>query len=252
MSTHIEINGAKLIPLKEVSKRTTYSRDYLSKLAREQKIVATQVGRQWFIGMSSVKVFLDSVTLEQEVCKQHLREERKRELIVKKDLGVLAVDLKNKANHSHYFSFVATAMVLFLGLFTGLVIYETKEIASLEVVALSLNAETPVTDTILSVVEPQATAFLDTVTEYPLFTNEYEVREMNTFQDGVFLLSREGGVGDKENIADLFSDNVSVEFLSENSGVVKYKNSDNKITEIPFVSLPKNKIDKEHVIDPSS
>ncbi|KXJ99765.1 MAG: hypothetical protein UZ19_OD1000263 [Parcubacteria bacterium OLB19] len=57
MSTQIEINGAQLIPLKEAAKRIAYSRDYLAKLAREQKIVATQIGRQWFVDMYSLQTF---------------------------------------------------------------------------------------------------------------------------------------------------------------------------------------------------
>lgn len=248
MSTQIEINGAQLIPLKEAAKRIAYSRDYLAKLAREQKIVATQIGRQWFVDMSSLQTFLDSVALEQEVRKQQLREERKRELLAKKELETLSIDIKTKIDKSHRLSLAVASIVLFLGFFSGSVMYSVFDIknnlannftgANATVSSLEIK---PIND--IKLVEPQATTLYTTVTEYPLFVDQSAVRKMDDNTGGVLLLSDVTENKNPEAIANLFSDPVSVEFTDNHSGRVVYETPDGSLTEIPFVSVPTKSVD---------
>ncbi len=242
MSTQIKINGMHLVPLKEAARQATYSRDYLAKLAREQKIVATQIGRQWFIDVTSLQNFLDSAALEQEVRKQQLRDERKRELLAKKELNTLSIDTEIKINKTHNLSLAISSIVLFLGFFSGTVMYSVFDIknnlnnnfSATNVTALSLESKTGE----IKVAEPQATTLFTNVTEYPLFVDESSVRKMNTVDEGILLLTNGEEKNNSESLANLFSDQVSVEFTGSNNGYVVYETPDNSVREIPFVSIP--------------
>lgn len=243
MSTNIEINGETLVSIKEAAKIVSYSRDYLTKLAREQKIVATQIGRQWYIDMRSLNVFIEDISLEQVVRKEHLRSERRRELQAKEELQLLNSHIKNKESGLHLHSLAMSSVVLCLGLFTGAIIYTTSDIsnniASNDIENSSLVAQVTVDEEVVSVATlPQNVPLSNSEMEYPLFVNEEEVRAMDIKNEGVFLLSSEGEVKTAEQVANLFSDQVNVEFLDENTGLVKYKNNKGEISEFPFVSVP--------------
>ncbi len=244
MSTSIEINGATLVSIKEASKTVSYSRDYLTKLAREQKIIATQIGRQWFIDVSSLQAFVEDMALEQVVRKEHLRNERKQERQVKAELQLLNSKIKVGESGFRFHSLAVSSLVLFLGLFTGTFIYTTADIAnnlaSSDIENSSLVAQVSIDEVSLPVALPQSTTFSNTVVEYPLFANEEDVRSMDLEHEGIFLLSREGEVETIEQVANLFSDQVVVEFSDENTGLVKYKNDEGEVSEFPFVSVPSN------------
>lgn len=83
MSASIDINGKKLLSIKEVISKVDYSRDYVTRLARERKIVATQIGRKWYIDIESLKNYQQVVQAEQEIKKRQLSDERKRDLAIK-------------------------------------------------------------------------------------------------------------------------------------------------------------------------
>ena len=83
MSASIDINGKKMLPIKEAISKVDYSRDYLTRLAREKKIVATQIGRMWYVDVDSVKNYHAVAQAEQEIKKRQLSDQRKRELAFK-------------------------------------------------------------------------------------------------------------------------------------------------------------------------
>lgn len=80
MSKQITVNGKIFEPSASLAKRFGYSLDYVSRLAREGKVSATRVGRQWFVDAVSLKHFVDEVTLKKDQSREQLRLERKREL----------------------------------------------------------------------------------------------------------------------------------------------------------------------------
>ena len=83
MSASIDINGKELLSIKEVISKVDYSRDYITRLAREKKIVATQIRRRWYIDLESLKNYQLVVQAEQEIKKRQLSDERKRDLSIK-------------------------------------------------------------------------------------------------------------------------------------------------------------------------
>ncbi|MBP9836903.1 MAG: helix-turn-helix domain-containing protein [Candidatus Pacebacteria bacterium] len=243
MSTYIEINGKALIPLKEAAKKIAYSRDYLAKLARDQKIVATQVGRQWFVDMISLQAFLDEATLEQEVRNQHLREERRRELLAKKNLEKLAIDIASAQIASPAKSFLVATMVLFLGLFTGVMLNSSNGlIASLgdKFPSSTFMAQVINENVVTTADEKELTLFTE-INEYPLFVDEAEVDSMKSFENGIILFTEGEEIKNKEQIQNLFSDNVQVELSEHGQGVVTYVGKEGEISQFPFITIPENK-----------
>ena len=119
MSTTLEINGRELYPIKEAAALVSYSRDYITRLAREQKVVATHLGRKWYVDIDSLKSYAESASLEQELRKQRLSEERKLEQKTK-----VAVRQKNEIRarqekNLHFKAITATVCILCTGLLSG-------------------------------------------------------------------------------------------------------------------------------------
>ena len=83
MSAAIDINGKKLLPIVEAISVVDYSRDYVTRLARERKIVATQIGRKWYIDIDSLKNYQATAQAEQEIKKRRLSDQRKKDLAIK-------------------------------------------------------------------------------------------------------------------------------------------------------------------------
>ncbi|MDC1205225.1 helix-turn-helix domain-containing protein [Candidatus Pacebacteria bacterium] len=74
--------GEDYLKTTEASRLVGYSPDYVTKLAREQKINARQVGRYWYIEPDSLKLFSLTAEAEKRKRKGQLREERIKERAV--------------------------------------------------------------------------------------------------------------------------------------------------------------------------
>lgn len=245
MSTHVEINGISFLSIKDAAKEFSYSRDYVARLAREGKIVATQVNRQWLIDAVSLQNFVEASELEQTVRKQQLSHERKREQVIKQEVATIKSDFRTKAKSINMHAQMVAACVLCLGLFAGAGMYTTASLLSVPATSVAnLGSVTPteevsVAEISLAEVTPQPTTLYSTEVEYPLFVDEEETRALSIGNaEGVFLLGRDGEVETAEDVAALFSDEVEVEFLEDNTGVVKYENETGAVVEYPFVSVP--------------
>lgn len=91
MSNVLTINGKKYIQSNQLAREFGYTTDYIGRLAREEKILATQVGRQWFVEPESLRVFSHQAQIEKEIRKEELRQRRKIEHLAhaKKETPVL-------------------------------------------------------------------------------------------------------------------------------------------------------------------
>ncbi len=248
MSTQVEINGASFLPIKDASKLVSYSRDYVARLAREQKIVASQIGRQWFIDVTSLRNFADTAELEQTVRKQQLSLERKREQTVKHEVSVIKKTARGKVKLVRVRAQLAATLALSLGLIVGTGLYTSSALLPQEinlarlggVAEVTMIEELPVVATeSFAQAEPQPTTLYSTVMEYPLFVDESEVRAMSASgTEGIFVLPSHGTVETAAEAEQLFSDDVMVVFSATTSGVVEYKKVGGEIVEYPFVSVP--------------
>ena len=237
MSTHVEIDGISFLTIKDAAKAFSYSRDYVARLAREGKIVATQVNRQWLIDAVSLQNFAEASELEQSVRKQQLSLERKREQIIKQEVVDIKKEIRLKVKSIGMQSQMVAACVLCLGLFAGAGIYTTASLINAPTTSVAnLGSVSPVEEVYmdempLAEVTPQPTTLYSTEVEYPLFVDEDETRALSIGNaEGVFLLGRDGDVRTAED--------VEVEFLENNTGVVKYQKENGEVVEYPFVSVP--------------
>ncbi len=77
MSRTLIIDHKKMHSVKSAAGVAGYSRDHITKLARDGKIIGTQVGRNWYVDLDSLKSYAAIANLELEVKKKHTSEVRK-------------------------------------------------------------------------------------------------------------------------------------------------------------------------------
>lgn len=114
MTQSLVINGKEYLPSNVLAERFAYSSDYLGKLAREEKILGTLIGRQWFIEPESLKLFLAQAEVSKRIRQEELRRQRKLERI--------AHGKRNTAELSRQAEFMAlaqSAVVALCGLLIG-------------------------------------------------------------------------------------------------------------------------------------
>ncbi len=236
MSGSLEINGKKLSSLSSALKHSSYSRDYITRLAREQKIVASQVGRQWYIDLDSLKKYEEAILVEQKIRKQKLSEERRRERSQKisesrKNYSAASQSRRVKTNTA-----LASA-VLFVGVLVG-VLFQQNFITT-------PDSSRQVANT--SSVDSGKVTYDDTIaTNDPATEFSNESVSVTTFSEGgqgILLMPQVMTTGTAEvNPTERFSDEVSI--VTDEDGqafIVKKDGSGKEIERIPYIVVPVNK-----------
>ncbi len=230
------ISKNDLLPLKDVSKLFSYSRDYLAKLARDKKINAVQIDRQWFVDVISLQNFIEISALEKEVRSKFLSDERRNELNAKKNLKQINLNFKKQIERTHSKSLSVAILVLTTGLFFGFFInindYLTFKIFNHNLLAQVYNQDNfNVSNQSLETSNENADEIL-----YPLFATESEIIDMEA-KDGILIFNDETDLSEMEDIKKLFSDNLTIDQIDEKNGLVNLINSDGETKEIPFVII---------------
>lgn len=83
MAELLEIDGVKFETSTAIAGAFGYTADYVSKLAREGKVLARQVGRTWYVERASLTEFARQTTKQKVARKEQLRVERKLERAVR-------------------------------------------------------------------------------------------------------------------------------------------------------------------------
>jgi len=251
MSSSIEISQSDFLPIKDAAKMVSYTRDYVARLAREEKIVATQINRQWYVDIFSLKNFAEASALEQEVRKQQLSLERKREQIIKQKVQSYKSTTEGKTKLSRLQAEMTSVLVLGSGLVVGVLIYTATNflpvpVSNLAQVPVSVSVtpnsqiQLPATDD-LTPASPIAAVEVPPVSVkevHPIFIDSAETRVMSQGEaEGIFLLARNSDVQKMADVKALFSDQVEVRFLNDTTGIVSYQSEAGKVKEFPFVSV---------------
>jgi excisionase family DNA binding protein len=108
------LDVSNFISAAEAGKLVGYTGDYISKLAREGKIDATRVGRQWMVSPKSVKDYVVKTEVEKKERSIAIRQERKEEQQMFADGDEPRNILSNK-----HVAILHTAVILILGLSVG-------------------------------------------------------------------------------------------------------------------------------------
>lgn len=253
MSTALKINGVSLVPIKEAAKLVSYTRDYVARLAREQKITASQVGRQWYVDVDSLQKFALGADLTDEVRKSALSSARKRELLAAADFEAITLAVRATHQVQRRAAAVSTLAVLCVGLFAGVTFYtallfytsgylpQHQSIARVGAPVLALVTNTitnPDQNDALAVLPNLGeTLLLTTIMEQPVFTSESETRRLKTLEGGIVLLPKNGRVETVSDVAALFSDPVAVVYEGTSEGTILFTRSTGEVAAFPFVSI---------------
>ena len=235
MSVTFEIDGKKLQSIKSAAKLTSYSRDYITRLAREQKIVASFIERKWFIDIESLQHYESVVALEQKIRQQHLSEERKHERLVVEEVGRKQTARKKISQVHATQAKRVTVAVLALGLLAGLALQYvpfvpsalTRQVASAPLIEhIQKSANTPV-------VAGQNLSFSE---------KSASVRSLEHIDSGILLLpSASSSIAGAIDPRELFSDDVVV--VSDENGhtyIVRKNDKGEEVERIPFLVVPIN------------
>ena len=241
MADTLEINGKFLHSIKDASDSVSYSRDYITRLAREKKISATYVGRQWFVNLKSLKSYVETSALEQEIRKKQLSDDRKKENQIREATRNQHTLHLKKAKSLHARSLVVASLVLMFGLTTGFV---TNQLISFSgssqlQVANTFDAkETPSPIVLASEKDVQPTDLVVNVqsSDFVEFIQTEEIRPIGDIQNGVLLLPSV----DEATVVEMLSDKVLVKKLPDGTEVVvRVDAAGNEVgNPVPFVSVP--------------
>lgn len=236
MTGALEINGKKMLTIKEAAKAVSYSRDHITKLAREGKIVATHIGRHWYVNLDSLKSYEETSKSEQEIRKRRLSEERRRDLQVKEILKQQDFHRRAKSVKSKKVATAIASIALVAGLLTGVGLYATvgsSAVSGNQQLASIGNAEQKSTESGEKVVS-------DVKLLEPQFESNSRLQTLSEANSGILLLPQTNEKSNVQFVEDYFSDPVKVVVNEKGeTAIVMVDEEGNVISEpVPFVSVP--------------
>jgi hypothetical protein len=217
MTQSLIINTKEYIQSNVLALRCGYSSDYIGKLAREEKILGTQIGRQWFIEPESLNTFLLQTEIAKKIRAEELRKQRKAEHGVHRQ--------NNRGGQGAFISeFEALSQAVIIvacGLLVGSLGWTVsserlgahelhvglQETISFMARSLSPNAETPLETHVLVAASAESVSAKSELLADPVFTTlpEFPLREVivassskvferaQVFSDEVRIIPREDG-----------------------------------------------------------
>lgn len=236
MTDFFQMGDRKLISLKDIGTLVPYSREYVSRLAREGKIAAAQINRQWYIDPESLKSFFDNSQIEMQARSEYVRELRKQEFELNEWWQSFVSAQKQKSSTRAYRSFNKTVIVIILGMFVGMVVSNLESYATPQQIASMLTE-----GQWASVINSQAKVN-DKKTEW------YEAGEI-TIEDSNLHADQSNGIllftdGEEvSGVVEMFSDPVVVEEETATTGVIK---SEGSSTSVPFVNIQNIEIKEDN------
>jgi hypothetical protein len=222
MSENFFIGNRRLIPLKEVSKIVPYSREYVARLARDGRVAAAQINRQWYIDPESLKNFFDQAQLEMQARGEYVRELRKQELDLHEWWSAFVAQQHARSAGRSGRALKQSFVIIILGIFVGLMVTRLAPLGDPAVLA--------------SLIDSRQLAALMSAPEKDTPVSWYEtgdvVIEDESMLSPVGILLLPDGVS--EDPAAFFSDEVTVEETGPTSGIIRSQVSSSSV---PFVRV---------------
>lgn len=238
MTSSLEINGRELLNIRLTSERTGYSRDYITKLAREQKIVASQIDRQWFVDQASLEQYSNMRAVEQKIRHQKLSDERKNERLAReREIENEKRASVNQARRASRKIKVTAFGVLLTGVGIG---FALNQLPGTFFAVDTQVAGSPLLSTFLGDDQHTRLELSDTSVSRVNFSHEsVGLATLEGAEEGVLLLPQNGS--GSLNPAEFFSDEVSIFTDARGVTSVARVSDQNEVVEkIPFVVVPVN------------
>jgi hypothetical protein len=241
MTDSLDINGRELQSIKHAAKQTGYSHDYVTKLAREGKIVAAQIGRNWFVDIDSLQHYSSVAQTEQLIRQRHLSEERKNERASRVAAEKRTEEQERYRRRFTRMSKAVACAVLLLGLVTGFALQRNPVISS------EINRQMASVPLIQRIFEGDSPAAqIDVATEVDAaasgklnFSHEaFRLATLAESTEGILIFPNATNTRPL-NPAELFSDVVRI--VTDKNGVeyVARVNEKGEVVEkVPYVAVP--------------
>lgn len=212
-----------------VASLPSYTRNYVARLAREGKVVATRDRGQWLVSEESLHAFFDDSRREELVRSERIRHERYREAIAREASSPVA---------HHYVKGRSTlhpAAILMSGFVAGFLVFVFSALvntySATGVIAL---LDRQVAMVVESLTKSAAQKIITTQSERldHIGVAEHDVAEtvkMIGGKEGIMLLHASG--------SEIFSDPVEIIADTPTGGYVRFETSDDEVL-VPFVKVP--------------
>lgn len=229
MSKSLVVCGKKYYSSVTIAQTFNYTPDYVSKIAREGKVEATRVGRQWFIDEDSVHDFVRLKNVNKLERKVLLQKERQAERLIHQ----LKQNEQPKNNDAPYLIALTQSLaVIACGFIVGALGWTVvdNETGITEIV----SGATSVTEQIFARVAPSASS-LKIISQWSsVATVGSSVRGSQDVQSSEEIISE--AVSHTVQVLE-FSDEVEVLFKDDEGGVVRpiFKNGQSEETYQVFI-----------------
>jgi hypothetical protein len=118
MQEFVTINEKNYFPSIMLAGAFGYTSDYIGKLAREEKVLGLQIGRQWFVEKNSLEVYLQKIAIEKQIQKDALSQLRKKERLAHERENQKSVSTVEK-KYAHLIAASQALALVVCGLLVG-------------------------------------------------------------------------------------------------------------------------------------
>lgn len=238
MKNQVEIGDKKLHSIQEALSHVSYTRDYITRLAREGKIVAVQVRRKWYVDIQSLKNYAESSRLEADIRREHLSEQRKLEQHIRKAQQQHEAKATQGTYTAQKQAFVLAGSVLTMGLVMGVfgyaLILSSPDASSVVQQTIGVNQNAQTAANAKAVMANNTNP--DKVTDSTIPPDTLTEETVSHGAEGILVLP----FGDAADPSSIFSDEVQIRTASSGTqtAVLLDSQGNDLGREIPFVVVP--------------
>lgn len=219
MSKNLDINGVRFESCASIAQRFGYTSDYVSRLAREEKIDATRVGRLWFIDPVSVEKFKElseqNKNTRSEELKIQRHQERSAQIKENKKLSSLE-------RTEVYVAMAQTTAVVMCGLLVGSLgwMVSSQEVQVAQVFQGAVSVYSQIQDGVLYDTQTASLATVSvTAGDSGVLKNEKNAPEISSTEGDDVEASDSVITGSKTK--NLFSDTVDIVYTADGAQIVR-------------------------------
>jgi len=216
MVQNLIVSGRKYLSSAELARRFGYTPDYLSRLAREGKVAATNINRKWFLDEESLQDFITQMNLGKEIRSTELKQQRKVERLIHSQ-EVKGIKTKNRTQT--HIALAQSCAVLMCGAFVGLLGWSVSS-TGITTIQLSVGFENASTQ-IANAIRPNRNPFIS-FSDWSVVASVLESFTPNELSEEVTVdqvITEHKKLEQLESVH--FSDEVDVRFVDDGAGIVR-------------------------------
>ncbi len=239
MNTHNSHITPELISIKEAQPLVSYSKDYIAKLARERKIIATRVDGQWLINPQSLINFFENSRLEERVRHDRLSAERKQALALKQQQSLQVANRNRQLLSSESLALWQSVLIVMAGLLVGSTVYAfSTGLDNLALAGLGFGGDQSAVAVVASASLTDPSEFEVTSSKSSrLVKTSRSVTPMAADEGALLLPGAVGRQSEEWYLEAAFSDEVSVRMLDNLRGEI-YLRDHPEVAPLTFVRVP--------------